>query len=234
MAKVENTITAPQKRHSLMTRIWHWINAVAVFVMLMSGLTISNAHPRLYWGQFGTWDDTPWLILPRFPGWMTLPTRYNLGLAREWHFAFAWVLAFGLLAYLMTMLFRRKLRIRLHIALSEVNPSSLLRDIVSHLRGHFDHGDGQYNILQKLSYAGVLFGLLPLLVFTGMTLSPGMNAAWPWLLDLFGGRPSARSLHFIAATLIGLFIFVHLIMVVVAGPVREVRSMITGNWEPKR
>jgi Ni/Fe-hydrogenase b-type cytochrome subunit len=222
-----------QKRHSLTTRIWHWINAVAVFVLLMSGLTISNAHPRLYWGQFGTWDDAAWLELPRFPGWMTIPGKYNLGLAREWHLAFAWVLAFGLLAYLIAMLMRRSLRTRLHIRLAEVKPASLMRDIAHHLRGHFDSGDGRYNILQKLSYAGVLFGLLPLLIFTGITMSPAMNAAWPWLLDLFGGRASARSLHFIAASLMGLFILVHLIMVVLAGPVREIKSMITGYWEPK-
>jgi thiosulfate reductase cytochrome b subunit len=88
----------------------------------------------------------------------------------------------------------------------------------------------RYNILQKLSYLGVIFGLLPLLVLTGLTMSPAMNAAWPWLLDLFGGRQSARSIHFIAAMLIALFILVHLVMVVLAGPFNEVRSMITGRY----
>ena len=105
-------------------------------------------------------------------------------------------------------------------------------DIRDHARLRFPKGlqAARYNILQKFSYLGVLFGLLPLLVLTGLTMSPAMNAAWPWLLDLFGGRQSARSLHFIAAVLTLGFILVHLVMVVLAGPVNELRSMITGRY----
>jgi thiosulfate reductase cytochrome b subunit len=83
--------------------------------------------------------------------------------------------------------------------------------------------------MQKFSYIGVIFILLPLLILTGITMSPAMNAAWPWLLDLFGGRQSARSLHFIAATLLTLFVVVHLIMVLLSGPVNGIWSMITGR-----
>ena len=72
------------KRHRVSTRIWHWTNAIAIFVMLMSGLMIFNAHPRLYWGQYGANLDKPWLVLPRFPGWATLPSDYNLALGRHW------------------------------------------------------------------------------------------------------------------------------------------------------
>ena len=78
-------------RHRLSTRIWHWVNAVAIFVMLMSGMMIFNAHPHLYWGQYGANLDTPWLSLPRFPGWATIPSGYDLALGRHWHLAFAWV-----------------------------------------------------------------------------------------------------------------------------------------------
>ena len=85
-------------------------------------------------------------------------------------------------------------------------------------------------MLQKLAYLGVIVVLIPLMVLTGLTMSPGMDAAWPWLVDLFGGRQSARSIHFIAAWLLVLFVVVHLVMVVLAGPFNEIRSMITGRY----
>jgi thiosulfate reductase cytochrome b subunit len=88
----------------------------------------------------------------------------------------------------------------------------------------------RYNVLQKASYIGVIFVLLPLLILTGLTMSPGMNAAWPWLLDLLGGRQSARSLHFIAAFALVAFFLVHILMVILAGPLNELRSMITGRY----
>ena len=88
----------------------------------------------------------------------------------------------------------------------------------------------RYNILQKLAYCGTVFALLPALVLSGLAMSPAMDAAWPWLLDLFAGRQSARSIHFICAMLIGAFIAVHLLMVLLAGPFNEIRSMITGRY----
>ncbi len=101
-----------------------------------------------------------------------------------------------------------------------------------HARLRFPTGAAalRYNVLQKLAYLIVIFGLLPLVVLTGMTMSPSLDAAWPWLLDLFGGRQSARSLHFLAAAGIAGFILVHLVMVVLAGPLNEIRSMITGRY----
>ena len=101
-----------------------------------------------------------------------------------------------------------------------------------HARLHFPTGDAalRYNILQKISYVGVIFVLLPLMILTGLTMSPAMDAAWPWLLDLFGGRQSARSIHFICAALLLAFIIVHLVMVLLAGPINEIGSMITGRF----
>lgn len=214
-------------RHRLSTRLWHWINAVTVIVMLMSGLMISNAHPRLYWGQFGANNDAAWLVLPRFPGWATIPSTYNLALARQWHLAFAWVLAFGLLFYLVRSLWNGHLQRDVALARGEVAPGHLWQDIKKHVRFDF-RGDGRYNPLQKITYSLVLFVLIPGAILTGLTLSPGMNAAWPWLLDLFGGRQSARSIHFICAAGLAVFIAVHLILVLLAGPINEMRSMITG------
>jgi thiosulfate reductase cytochrome b subunit len=108
----------------------------------------------------------------------------------------------------------------------------VLHDIGEHLRLRFPRGEAarHYNVLQKLAYLGVLFILGPLILATGLTMSPAMDAAFPWLLNLFGGRQSARTLHFIAAALVVLFIIVHLAMVLLAGPVRELRSMITGRY----
>ena len=86
----------------------------------------------------------------------------------------------------------------------------------------------RYGLLQKISYAAVLFLLLPLMIATGLAMSPGMDAAWPWLTEVMGGRQSARSIHFIVAFALVAFVIVHLVMVILAGPLNEVRSMITG------
>lgn len=217
-------------RHRLSTRVWHWINAIAVIVLLMSGLMISNAHPRLYWGEHGANFDHAWLELPRFPGWATIPSYYSLAGARRWHLAFAWVFAIGLVLYIAISLLNRHAQRDLAPTRSELAPRAIWRDIVAHARLHFPTGEDalRYNVLQKLSYAGVLFLVLPLLVLTGLAMSPAMGAAWPWLVDMFGGRQSARSVHFICAAAMALFIAVHLLMVILSGPVGQIRSMITG------
>ena len=253
-------------RHRATTRIWHWFNALAVFVLLMSGMTIFNAHPRLYWGQAGANFDRPFFEIGgnnqmgfvragplrinttgvlgnwqdakgvtrhyAFPDWATLPSDYSLALARRWHLFFAWILGLGITSYLVLSLINRHLDRDLLPAASELSPRHLWHEIRNHARLRFPTGAAaaRYNSLQKISYASVLLVLLPVIVLTGLTMSPGMNAAWPWLLDLFGGRQSARSLHFIAASLIALFIVVHLLMVVLAGPINEIRSMITGRY----
>jgi thiosulfate reductase cytochrome b subunit len=253
-------------RHRLSTRIWHWINALTIFVMLMSGLMIFNAHPRLYWGEYGANPDAAWLeigsrastgyvrigrfhaettgvlglwtdsagIVRRraFPGWATIPSGYSLAGARRWHLAFAWLLGVGLALYWLIGLRNRHLQDDLLPVRSELTPRHIWRDIVDHARLRVPVGAAalRYNVLQKLSYVGIIFLLLPLLVLTGWTMSPGLDAAWPWLVELFGGRQSARSIHFLCAAAMALFILVHLIMVVLAGPLNEIRSMITGRY----
>ena len=252
------------RRHRLSTRLWHWTNVVAVTIMLMSGLMIFNAHPRLYWGVFGANPDHPWLeigsrgnvgelriagttiettgvigvfrnahgqLMARaFPDWATIPSYYSLADARLWHLAFAWVLAFALLAYLLWSLVNRHISGDLHITRHEWSPAHLWQDIKDHARLKFPVGEAalRYNILQKLAYCSVLFVLLPLVILTGLTMSPGIDAGIPFLPEMFGGRQSARSLHFIAAFGLVAFFVVHIIMVVLAGPYNEVRSMVTG------
>jgi len=259
------------KRHRLSTRIWHWINALSVIVMLMSGLMIFNAHPRLYWGQYGANNDVAWLeiggdgaggylklsgarigttgLLGRwtdgegrvqsraFPHWATIPSSYDLAGARRWHFFFAWVLGAGLLLFLIRAFWKRHAQNDLAPRLKELSPRHLWREISDHARLRFPTGEAalRYNTLQKISYFGVIFILLPLMILTGIAMSPGMNAAWGWVLDLTGGRQSARSIHFIAAMLLAAFIIVHLLMVLLAGPINEIRSMITGWYRvPQR
>ena len=221
-------------RHRLPTRIWHWVNAITVFVMIMSGLMILNAHPRLYWGLYGANFDHPWINFgPRpFPGWATIPSMYNLAAARIWHLAFAWVLVIGLIAFLLTSLWNRHVQRDLALRLGELAPRHVWHDVKEHARLRFPTGYAalRYNTLQKISYVAVIFVFLPLMILTGLTMSPSMNAAWPWLLTLFGGRQSARSIHFIVAAAILGFIVVHLVMVVLAGPVNEVWSMLSGRY----
>ncbi|KQM87092.1 HupC [Sphingomonas sp. Leaf23] len=226
-------MTSPTiKRHALATRLWHWVNAVAVIILIGSGLMILNAHPRLYWGRYGANFDHAWITFDRFPGWVTIPQTYNLALARNWHLTFALVLGFGLLAYMIASLLNRHFQRDLVLRRRELSPRHLLTDIRAHLafRFHDPEAPGDYNVLQKLSYVLVIFGLLPLVIATGITMSPGLNAAFPWLLELLGGRQSARSIHFLAASGITLFVIVHLVLVILAGAFNEVRSMITGRW----
>ena len=252
------------KRHRVSTRLWHWLNVVVLAVMMMSGLMIFNAHPRLYWGQYGANADPAWFEIGStensgfvtagplrvettgvlghwqdqdgqlqrraFPGWITIPSRYNLADARLWHLAFAWVMGVSLLLYMIVSLWNRHFKRDLTISRAEIRPAHLWADIKDHARLKFPTGAAalRYNILQKLAYASVLFVMLPLIIFTGLAMSPAMDSGWAWLLDIFGGRQSARSLHFIAmVALIGFFV-VHIAMVVLAGPINELRSMISG------
>ena len=226
------------RRHRLATRLWHWINAIAIFVLLGSGLMILNAHPQLYWGHYGANFDQPWFRVGwvfegnRVPGWLTIPASYDLALARRWHLLFAPVLGFGLLVFIVASLANRHFGRDLAVRRGELSRRHLAEDVRDHLAFRFHDRDdpGRYNTLQKLSYVLVIFVLIPLVIATGLTMSPNLTAAWPWLLDLFGGRQSARSIHFIAAIGIAGFTVVHLVLVILAGVVNELRSIVTGEW----
>ncbi len=261
-------------RHRLSTRLWHGLNAVTLLVMLMSGLMIFNAHPRLYWGEYGANFDPAWLAisstrqegralgyvqlgtlrlgttgvlgawrdgegqvqLRAFPGWITLPSHYNLALARIWHLAFAWILSTGLALYLIWSLVNGHLRRDIHITRGEWHWRSLWRDVCGHARLAFPRGEAalRYSVLQKLAYAGVLFGLLPLMIVTGLAMSPGTDAWAPWVSEVFGGRQSARSVHFLCAfALVGFFV-VHMAMVLLAGPFALLRGIVTGRMTIRR
>ena len=217
------------KRHALSTRLWHWINLACVVVLFMSGLTISNAHPRLYWGDWGFAPEQAWLAVPRFPDWMTIPGYYSLAVARDWHILMAWPFALMLLFMWIAMLVNRHFKRDIATSRAEWKPDAIGEDIKAHLKRDFDHGSGQYNFLQKLAYGIVLGIFLPMMVFTGISISPGMEPTFGWLVELLGGRQSARSLHFIFAFATLGFFIVHVVLVILAGPITQIRDMITGG-----
>jgi thiosulfate reductase cytochrome b subunit len=167
-----------------------------------------------------------------FPRWVTLPGWRDLALGRRWHLFFAWAFAANLLVYFVAGLAGGHFWRDLLPSKQQLRPRALLHDAANHLRLKFPRGVASrgYNPLQKLTYLGVIFVLLPLMISTGLAMSPGMDAIVPWLVDLFGGRQSARTIHFIVAGLIVLFVFVHVAMVVLAGPLNELRAMITGRF----
>ncbi|RPF70676.1 cytochrome b/b6 domain-containing protein [Aurantiacibacter spongiae] len=226
-------MSRPGQRHALSTRLWHWTNALALIVLFMSGLNISNAHPFLYWGEWGFMPQQAWLAVIDFPGWATIPGYYSLAAARDWHVVFSIVLAFSLLAFLIAAAINGHMTRDLFARAREWRPASIAADIRHHLRLDFDHGRGKYNVLQKISYAAVIFGMIPLMIATGMAMSPGMEAAWPFLTDIFGGRQSARSIHFMTAWALFGFFVAHIALVLLSGPIWQLKAMIGGGSEDR-
>lgn len=165
-----------------------------------------------------------------FPSWITLPFYRDLATGRRWHFAFAWLLVLNGLAYLAYSFWSG--HVRRDLAPTRSDLEHIGTSISEHIRFRFPKGEEarHYNVLQKLAYLAVIFGLLPLVILSGLTMSPGLDAAFPFLLDLFGGRQSARTVHFLCATGIVLFVLVHVFMVVVSGLWNNLRSMITGRY----
>jgi len=255
-------------RHAAVTRVTHWINVVALTLLLMSGLNIFGAHPALYWGQKSTFAD-PWLSIGAvdkgdrmvgvtqigsakfdttgvlgysgkvgsrvpvaFPSWATVPSYRDLADSRHWHFFFAWLFVANGLVYWLVGLINGHIRKDLVPSKADVKPRNLWHEIVTHAKLRFPKGEEarRYNVLQKGAYLAVVLILLPLMVLTGLSMSPGLNAATPWLVEFFGGRQSARTIHFLAAFTIVGFVLLHLFMVLASGVWNNIRSMITGRY----
>lgn len=165
-----------------------------------------------------------------FPSWATIPGPLWLAMARHWHFFFAWLFVANGIAYAVFALFSGHLRRDLMPTRRELR--HIGRSILDHALLRFPKGEAarRYNVLQKLTYLIVVFGLGPLIVATGLTMSPWMDAAFPLLLDIFGGRQSARTIHFVTAFAFVGFFIVHVLMVLLSGPLNSMRSMITGRY----
>jgi thiosulfate reductase cytochrome b subunit len=223
------------QRHTLVVRVTHWINVIALTVLLMSGLQIFNAHPSLYWGKCSYTEAGPILVIDGgFPSWATLPSSQWLAMGRRWHFFFAWILVLNATTYLSYAIGSRHLAHDL--AVRKTQWRTIGRSFTEHLRFHRPRGDAarQYNVLQKLSYLLVIFGVLPLIVVTGLAVAPRTNSMVLGWVDLFGGRQSARTLHFVAACLLLLFVVIHVFEVIVTGFWNNLRSMITGRFRVER
>lgn len=184
-----------------------------------------------------TLDTTGWLGLSEangrlddraFPAWITLPAQQDLATGRRWHFLFAWAFVINGLIYLAYGIGSGQLRRRI------VPEGDQIRGIGVSIREHlllrFAEGDAarRYNVLQKLTYLVVIVALLPLMLLTGLAMSPGMNAALPFLTEMFGGRQSARTVHFIVVNLLVLFVIVHVALVALSGLWNNMRAMLTG------
>lgn len=214
-------------RHPVWVRISHWINVTAVIVLLMSGANILLAHPHLYWGLRSTFAD-PILSIPTLPDFLLIPQGRNLAEARRWHFFFAWLFVLNGLAYLAFGLITRRFQRRIWPTITDLK--GFWPSVKEHIRFHFPKDDEarRYNVIQKLTYAAMVLVVLPMMLVTGLSMSPGFNSIGEVLLNLMGGRQSARTLHFISAGLIILFIVVHVGLVIWTGPWNNMRAMITG------
>lgn len=225
-------MTQPRKRHALSTRIWHWLNAIALAVLFMSGLNISNAHRYLYWGDYGFDPADAWLRVARFPAWATIPQRYDLAEARDWHNVAAWLFALSLLFIWIANLANRHFWRDIATRPGDWSPRTWWQVVTEKWNGTGDHAP-RYNALQKLAYGLVLGVLLPLMVFTGLAISPGFEPAAPWLVDALGGRQSARSIHFITAWLLFGFVAGHLALAFAPSQRAELKAMVTGRLEER-
>lgn len=253
-------------RHRLPVRISHWLNVPVLFILIMSGLQIFNAHPALYWGDRSDRDHPLLSIRPMrtdsgdvrgvttilghkfdttgvlgysngsgraFPAWATIPSAKWLAMGRQWHLFSAWIFVINGLIFGTYIYFSRHLK-------KDLLPTGQdLQHIPQAVKDHIvlRHPKGEeakhYNVLQKLAYLSVIFVIAPLIVLTGLTMSPTIDTAFPWLLTIFGGRQSARTIHFIACFSFVGFIAIHVSQVMLSGFFNNIRSMITGYFVVK-
>lgn len=224
----------PYYRHYLPIRVMHWSNVVFVTILLMSGLNILEAHPAFYWGISSYQGAPPVLkIMGTFPSWMTIPGHRWLAMARRWHFFFAWLLLMNGVVFVIYSILSRHL-------LNDLVPTkqdwrSIGNSIIDHLLLRHPTGAEakRYNILQKLAYLGVIFLLFPFMILMGLGMSPTLDALSPGWVDIFFGRQSIRTIHFVIACALLLFVIIHVFEVIVTGFWNNLRSMITGYYRIK-
>lgn len=239
--------------HARWVRISHWILTASVLTLAFTGFVILMAHPRLYWGEAGN-DLTPALLeLPisrnfEHGGWdkrspffenangpVSAIRTYDIfnqnGWGRSLHFLAAWCLVIPGLFYLVLGIARSHFRSHIVPTTRQLAPADVLRDLSDHLRLRIPPATGgpQYGLLQKLAYTFVVFVAAPLMVVTGLTMSPAVTASAPFLLQLFGGYQSARTIHFFTFAALVLFVGVHIVMVVRSGFKRQIRAITVGE-----
>jgi thiosulfate reductase cytochrome b subunit len=229
-------------RHAALVRVTHWITVMAFFALLISGAEIVISHPRFYWGEVGNVMTRPLFTLHIPASRRTVPTGYGFelpdanGWSRYMHFEAAWALVLTGLVYgifsLGTGHFRRDLLPRRGErswqAIRVVMVKVLRRERPAAAEAH------SYNALQRVAYLVVIFGFIPLVIWTGLAMSPAFTAAMPWTVIALGGRQTARTLHFLVSGALLLFVVVHVAMVSMAGFRSRMRAMITGDAAEER
>jgi thiosulfate reductase cytochrome b subunit len=226
-APVADAQTLDLPRHSWFVRVTHWVSAAAFAVLFLSGVAILLAHPRLYWGETGGLGGPSLIDLP-LPFVLDVPIR---GPGRYLHFLAAWICVFTGLVYVGIGLLSG------HFVRSFVPPRDDLsaRRMLDVARGHLRRtrrstdDRSSYNVLQRLTYSTVVFVLLPLMIWTGLAMSPAVTSVVPVLVTLLGGQQSARTIHFFAACALGLFVLLHVALVWESGFAGNMRAMITGR-----
>jgi thiosulfate reductase cytochrome b subunit len=213
-------------RHSAMVRVTHWINALSFAGLLVSGFAILLAHPRFYWGETGGVGTPSVLDLP-LPFMKGGPS----GWGRNLHFLTAWVCVINGAVYLLSGFFTRHFRSNLLPAKDDLTWGAVARVVSSHLRLERPGAESSltYNVLQRVTYLGVVFVLFPLMLWTGLAMSPSIVSLLPAIVTTLGGQESARTIHFFAADLLVLFLLVHIAMVYLAGFRKRVAAMIVGQ-----
>ena len=230
------TTTAPS-RHSALVRVTHWITTLCFLALLVSGGEIVISHPRFYWGETGNVLTPPLFKLPIPASRNLVPTGYGYvlpdqnGWSRYLHFQSAWVVVLTGSLYIISGLVTRHFRKNLLPGRAGLSWRVFSRSIASHLR--FERPSEaeawSYNVLQRLSYLFVIFVLFPLVIWTGLAMSPAFVSAVPATVNVLGGQQSARTLHFFVSVALVLFLLVHVAMVFLAGFKSRMRPMITGR-----
>ena len=227
--------TAP--RHSAVVRVTHWITTLCFFALLVSGLEMVISHPRFYWGETGNIGTPALFHFPIPASRSTVPTGYGYvmpdqnGWSRSLHFEAAWAAVLTGFLYGVYGLLSGHFRRHLLPDASGLTWGTLSREIASHLRFKRP-GEAEawsYNVLQRLAYLGVIFVLFPLMIWTGLAMSPAFVSAFPAAQTALGGQQSARTIHFFGTVLLVLFLLVHVVMICLAGFRKRMRAMITGR-----
>jgi thiosulfate reductase cytochrome b subunit len=229
--------TADTPRHTAMVRVTHWITVLCFFALLVSGIEIVISHPRFYWGETGNVLTPSLFDLPIPASRSAVKTGYGYvlpdqnGWSRSLHFQTAWVAVFTGLLYAIFGLLTGHLRKNLLPARADLSWRALSGVVANHLRFK-PPGEAEswsYNVLQRITYLLVIFVLFPLIVWTGLAMSPAITSAFPVVVTVFGGQQSARTIHFFVSVLLILFLLVHVAMVCLSGFRRRMRAMITGR-----
>jgi thiosulfate reductase cytochrome b subunit len=224
-------------RHASIVRVTHWLTAVCFLALLLSGVEVLISHPRFYWGEAGNAHTRPLFIIPVPASRATVPTGYGYvlpdqnGWSRSLHFQSAWLLLFTGAVYLVYGFVRGHFRRNLIPAASDLSVKAASAVIANHLRLRRPGEDEawSYNVVQRLSYLAVVFGLFPLIFWTGLAMSPAVASAAPALVSVLGGQQSARTIHFFVSAALAMFLGVHVVMVVLAGFGTRVGAMFVGR-----